>query len=85
MDTSYNCVICLKDLNMNDGVLTPCGHRYHSDCFFKWIYKKKTNEKYRIRNCIEYGCGLGKTMNFIQSKTNIDMLGIDISKTSLNR
>ena len=42
MDTSYNCVICLKDLNMNDGVLTPCGHRYHSDCFFKWIYKKKT-------------------------------------------
>ena len=42
MDTSYNCVICLKELNMNDGVLTPCGHRYHSDCFFKWIYKKKT-------------------------------------------
>ncbi len=42
MDTSYNCVICLKDLNMNDGVLTPCRHRYHSDCFFKWIYKKKT-------------------------------------------
>ena len=42
MDTSYNCVICLKELNMNDGVLTPCGHRYHSDCFFRWIYKKKT-------------------------------------------
>ncbi len=42
MDTSYNCVICLKELNMDDGVLTPCKHRYHSDCFFKWIYKKKT-------------------------------------------
>ena len=42
MDASYNCVICLKDLNMDHGVLTPCGHRYHSDCFFKWIYKKKT-------------------------------------------
>ena len=42
MDTSYNCVICLKELNMNDGVLTPCRHRYHSDCFFRWIYKKKT-------------------------------------------
>tara|TARA_B100002051_G_scaffold94593_1_gene90348 strand:+ start:635 stop:997 length:363 start_codon:yes stop_codon:yes gene_type:complete len=27
---------------MNDGVKTPCGHRYHSECFFKWIYKKKT-------------------------------------------
>jgi hypothetical protein len=42
MDTSYNCVICLKELNMNDGVLTPCRHRYHSDCFFRWIYKNKT-------------------------------------------
>ena len=42
MDSSFNCVICLKNLNMNDGVLTPCGHRYHSECFFKWIYKKKT-------------------------------------------
>ena len=42
MDNSYNCVICLKDLDMNDGVLTPCNHRYHSECFFKWIFKKKT-------------------------------------------
>ena len=42
MDSSFNCVICLKNLDMNDGVLTPCGHRYHSECFFKWIYKKKT-------------------------------------------
>jgi len=42
MDTSYNCVICLKKLDMEEGVLTPCGHRYHSECFFKWIYKKKT-------------------------------------------
>ncbi len=42
MDSSFNCVICLKNLNMNDGVKTPCGHRYHSECFFKWIYKKKT-------------------------------------------
>jgi len=27
---------------MDDGVLTPCNHRYHSECFFKWIYKKTT-------------------------------------------
>ena len=42
MDNSFNCVICLKQLDMNDGVKTPCGHRYHSECFFKWIYKKRT-------------------------------------------
>ena len=42
MDTSLNCVICLKSLNMEDGVLTPCQHRYHSDCFFTWIYNNKT-------------------------------------------
>ena len=42
MDNSYNCVICLKDLDMDDGVLTPCNHRYHSECFFKWIFKKRT-------------------------------------------
>ena len=42
MNNSYNCVICLKDLDMEDGVLTPCNHRYHSECFFKWIFKKRT-------------------------------------------
>ena len=42
MDNSYNCVICLKDLDMNNGVLTPCNHRYHSECFFRWILKKRT-------------------------------------------
>ena len=42
MDNSFNCVICLKKLNIKDGVMTPCGHRYHSECFFKWIYKKRT-------------------------------------------
>jgi len=42
MDTSLNCVICLKSLNMEDGVLTPCQHRYHSHCFFTWIYNNKT-------------------------------------------
>ena len=42
MDASLNCVICLKSLNMEDGVLTPCQHRYHSDCFFTWIYNNKT-------------------------------------------
>jgi len=40
-------------------------------------------KKYKINNCVEFGCGLGKTMNYIQSNTNIKMLGIDISETSI--
>ncbi len=39
----------------------------------------------QIKNCIEFGCGLGKTMNFIQHQTNIDMLGIDISSTAIRK
>jgi hypothetical protein len=42
MDVSYNCVICLTDIDLEEGVLTPCNHRYHSECFFKWIYKNTT-------------------------------------------
>lgn len=38
-----------------------------------------------IYSCVEFGCGLGKTMNFIQTKTDIKMLGIDISKTSIQK
>jgi len=30
------------DIDLEKGVLTPCNHRYHSECFFTWIYKKKT-------------------------------------------
>lgn len=42
-------------------------------------------KKYKIKTCVEFGCGLGKTMNFIQSKTNIKMLGVDVSKTSIRK
>ena len=37
-----NCAICLKEIDINKAVLTPCDHRYCSGCFFKWIYLKKT-------------------------------------------
>lgn len=38
-----------------------------------------------IRSSIEYGCGLGNTLNFIYSGTGINILGIDISETSINK
>ena len=37
-----NCAICLKEIDINKAVLTPCDHRFCSVCFFKWIYLKKT-------------------------------------------
>ena len=34
---------------MVNGVLTPCGHRYHSHCFFRWIRNKTTCPLCRTR------------------------------------
>tara|TARA_Y100000994_G_C15513709_1_gene368658 strand:+ start:67 stop:678 length:612 start_codon:yes stop_codon:yes gene_type:complete len=42
-------------------------------------------EKYNICSCVEFGCGLGQTTNFIKLNSNIDILGIDISKTSISK
>ena len=42
MDVPQDCVICLNTINLHDGVITPCKHRYHSDCFFTWIFNHKT-------------------------------------------
>ena len=41
--------------------------------------------KFKIKSCVEFGCGLGKTMNFINSNTNVELLGIDISETSIKK
>lgn len=40
---------------------------------------------FKIESIIEYGCGLGKTSNFIHKNTGVDILGIDISETSINK
>ncbi len=36
-----------------------------------------------LKSIIEYGCGLGKTVNFIHQNIGIDILGIDISEISI--
>ena len=41
--------------------------------------------QYQIQSSVEVGCGLGETMNFIQKDTNIEILGIDISETSIKK
>lgn len=41
--------------------------------------------KYKISSLVEIGCGLGKTTNFISSNCKADILGVDISKTAINK
>ena len=41
--------------------------------------------QYRINSMVEFGSGLGKTTNFISNETNINILGVDISETAINK
>tara|TARA_B100000795_G_scaffold251774_1_gene220840 strand:+ start:326 stop:943 length:618 start_codon:yes stop_codon:yes gene_type:complete len=44
-------------------------------------------EKFDINSIVEWGCGLGKTVNYIKENTSkdVDILGIDISKTAIDK
>ena len=44
-------------------------------------------EKYEINSIVEWGCGLGKTSNFIKEHTNrsINITGVDISETAIKK
>jgi hypothetical protein len=34
---SWNCAICLKDIAIDDGVVTSCCHVFHRNCLSSWI------------------------------------------------
>lgn len=40
---------------------------------------------YNIRSIVEFGCGLGRTSNFIKENTGIKILGVDISQTCIEK
>jgi len=44
-------------------------------------------EKYNINSIVEWGCGLGRTSQYIKENTckAIEILGIDISNTAINK
>ena len=44
-------------------------------------------EKFDINSIVEWGCGLGRTVNYIKENTgkDIDILGTDISKTAIDK
>jgi len=41
--------------------------------------------QFQINSIVEFGCGLGCTTNFIYEKTGVDILGADISETSIKK
>ena len=44
-------------------------------------------EKYQIKSIVEWGCGLGKTSNYIKNhvKQDINITGIDVSQTAITK
>ena len=40
---------------------------------------------YNLKSIVEFGCGLGRTSNFIKENTGIEILGVDISQTSIEK
>ena len=40
---------------------------------------------FEITSLVEFGCGLGHTTKLISDRTNIDIIGVDISETSIDR
>ena len=50
------CIICLEELHTNIGVITPCGHCFHRQCFNEM--KKSTTEN--NNNSMNDDCNSGK-------------------------
>ena len=42
-------------------------------------------EKYDLNNILEVGCGLGVTTDYIKSSLKVDITGMDISKTAIDK
>ena len=42
-------------------------------------------KNFNIKSIVEFGCGLGKTTKFISDNTGVDILGVDISETSIKK
>ena len=42
-------------------------------------------KKYGLSSLCEFGCGLGHTTNYIHKNTGIDIIGIDISNTAIEK
>ena len=42
-------------------------------------------KEYKIKNLLQFGCGLGQTTQFIKKNSEVDILGIDISPTAIKK
>ena len=84
------------DYFIKDGKFIGKFEEMYKSCEDPWNQTKSYNDlsrqmvanhinKNKIKSSVEFGCGLGKTMNFIYSKTGINVIGIDISETCIKK
>ena len=41
-ETENQCAVCYDELTIENAVVTPCKHKFCSDCFFKWLKESNT-------------------------------------------
>ena len=42
MSLNKDCPICKNTINAHSNVVTPCNHKFCTECFFKWIKEGKS-------------------------------------------
>jgi len=88
-----------QDLVIKDGNFVGQFEKMYQQFDDPWGQTKKVNvensiskqvinnyiNQFRINSIVEFGCGLGKTTNFIYENTGIDILGVDRLKNNIKK
>lgn len=88
-----------QDLVIRDGQFVGEFERMYQEFENPWCqadpgYVKKSISRqvvvnyikaFNIESLVEVGCGLGKTSDFIVASTNVNLLGIDVSETAVQK
>jgi hypothetical protein len=63
------CVICLEEINTEDGCLLPCAHTFHSKCLWPWLIMNKSCPTCRNTNIGCQHCDSNSTDVIVESKS----------------
>ena len=85
-----------NDLVIKDGKFIGEFEKMYQKFDDPWSQKKVYNsitrqivcsyiKYFKINSVVEFGCGLGTTTNFIYENTGVNILGVDISETSIRK